>query len=160
MQWFRYQWGWTTYPINLLTFVDIKRLGSIMSSCRTTGLIFVSGNGKTPQGMLLIPVALVRHLLWFASFQMKAESIMMVLWGDTAWAWCRCPTIGQASAGTIFPSEKAKEFGYGILELFPSTEDEEEVFASVEHIAWQDTKLRPIAASLLLADFHANGYSK
>jgi hypothetical protein len=68
----------------------------------------------------------------------------------------RCPTIGQASAGKIFASEKAKGFNYGILELFPSTEDEEEVFASVEHIAWQDTKLRPIAGSLLLADFHAN----
>jgi len=64
-------------------------------------------------------------------------------------------TVGQASARAVFSPERAKGFDYAIMELFPSTEEEEEVFASCEHIAWQDTKLKPIAGSLLLADFHA-----
>ncbi|KAG0565951.1 hypothetical protein M758_7G025200 [Ceratodon purpureus] len=67
----------------------------------------------------------------------------------------KCPTVGQASAGSNFSPDLAKGFTYGILELFPSTEEEEEVFASVEHIAWQDTKLKPVAKALILADFHA-----
>lgn len=68
---------------------------------------------------------------------------------------CRCPTVGQASAGGSYSPDRAKGFNYAIMELFPSTEEEEEVFASCEHIAWQETKLKPIAGTLLLADFHA-----
>ena len=68
---------------------------------------------------------------------------------------CRCPTVGQASAGSNFSPDLAKGFTYAILELFPSTEEEEEVFASVEHIAWQNTKLQPVVQTLILADYHA-----
>lgn len=70
---------------------------------------------------------------------------------------CRCPTVGQASAGSNFSPDLAKGFNYGILELFPSTEEEEQVFASVEHIAWQNTKLTPVVGALILADYHARG---
>lgn len=66
----------------------------------------------------------------------------------------RCPTVGQASAGSNFSPERAKGFTYGIMEFFPSTQEEEEVYSSCEHMAWQDTKLKPVAAILIHADLH------
>ncbi|XP_024396642.1 stress-response A/B barrel domain-containing protein DABB1 [Physcomitrium patens] len=66
----------------------------------------------------------------------------------------KCPTVGQASAGSNFSPERAKGFTYGIMEFFPSTQEEEEVYSSCEHMAWQDTKLKPVAAILIHADLH------
>ena len=66
-----------------------------------------------------------------------------------------CPIVGQASASSNFLPDLVKGFAYAILELSPSREEEEEVFVSVEHIAWQNTKLQSLVQTLILADYHA-----
>ena len=66
-----------------------------------------------------------------------------------------CPIVGQASASSNFSPDLVKGFTYAILELSPSKEEGEEVFVSVEHIAWQNTKLQSLVQTLILADYHA-----